>query len=72
MAGGELPFALPGTLKVIVYPAAWLQAEDKEKYYPIWDQRAFAEAEAKSGSLNFVLVVLLFLLLLSLLLQRFL
>ena len=32
-----LPFALPGTLKIIVYPAAWLLAEDKTKYFPIFD-----------------------------------
>ncbi|NTS40907.1 (E)-4-hydroxy-3-methylbut-2-enyl-diphosphate synthase [Flavisolibacter sp. BT320] len=51
-----LNFALPGTLKVIVYPATWLQAEDKEKYFPIYEQRGFAEAEAKSGTLNFVMV----------------
>ncbi|HEY1020820.1 MAG TPA: flavodoxin-dependent (E)-4-hydroxy-3-methylbut-2-enyl-diphosphate synthase, partial [Flavisolibacter sp.] len=51
-----LKFALPGTLKVIVYPAAWLQAADKEKYFPIYDQGAYAEAETKSGSLNFVMV----------------
>jgi (E)-4-hydroxy-3-methylbut-2-enyl-diphosphate synthase len=51
-----LHFALPGTLKVIVYPATWLQAEDKEKYHPIWDQRAFAEAEGRSAVLNFVMI----------------
>lgn len=51
-----LSFDLPGTLKVIVYPAAWQQAEDKDKYYPIWDQRAYAEAGIKSEALNFVMV----------------
>jgi (E)-4-hydroxy-3-methylbut-2-enyl-diphosphate synthase len=51
-----LNFALPGTLKVIVYPAAWMQAEDKEKYFPIYDQRAYAEGEVKSNTLNFVMV----------------
>jgi (E)-4-hydroxy-3-methylbut-2-enyl-diphosphate synthase len=51
-----LDFPLPGTLKVIVYPAAWLQAEDKEKYFPIYDQRAYVDAEFKSISLNFVMV----------------
>ena len=51
-----LNFALPGTLKVIVYPAAWMQAEDKEKYFPIYDQRAFAEGKLKSNTLNFVMV----------------
>jgi len=51
-----LDFALPGTLKVIVYPAAWMQASDKEKYFPIYDQRAYAEAEVKSTAINFVMV----------------
>jgi (E)-4-hydroxy-3-methylbut-2-enyl-diphosphate synthase len=51
-----LDFALPGTLKVIVYPAAWMQAEDKEKYFPIWDQRAYVEADAKSDEINFVMI----------------
>jgi (E)-4-hydroxy-3-methylbut-2-enyl-diphosphate synthase len=41
---------------VIVYPAAWIQAADKEKYFPLFNQRAFAEGEVKSGTLNFVMV----------------
>src|SRR5689334_18326060 len=32
-----LNFDLPGTLKVIIYPAAWALAEDKTKYFPIFD-----------------------------------
>ena len=51
-----LDFALPGTLKVIVYPAAWATAPDKEKYFPIYSDRGFAEAELKSGTINFVMV----------------
>ncbi len=51
-----LDFALPGTLKVIVYPAAWAQAGDKEKYVSIFDQRAYAQGGTKSGTLNFVMV----------------
>ena len=51
-----LKFALPGTLKVIVYPAAWKLAEDREKYFPIFDQRAYAECDVKSGTINFVMV----------------
>ncbi|MCW3074412.1 MAG: ispG [Flaviaesturariibacter sp.] len=50
-----LPFALPGTLKVIVYPVTWLQTEDKEKYFPIWEDAAYTKAVKKS-SLNFVMV----------------
>jgi len=51
-----LDFALPGTLKVIVYPAAWEQAADKEQYFPIFDQRAYAEAEKKSTAINLVMI----------------
>jgi (E)-4-hydroxy-3-methylbut-2-enyl-diphosphate synthase len=51
-----LNFALPGTLKVIVYPATWAQAADKEKYFPLYDQRAYAEAAQKSATCNFVMI----------------
>ncbi len=51
-----LNFALPGTLKVICYPAAWALAEDKSKYFPIFDANGFIEAEAKSNELNFVML----------------
>ena len=51
-----LDFALPGTLKVIVYPAAWTEATDKKKYYPIFSDKGFAEADKKSESVNFVMV----------------
>ncbi|WP_290794628.1 (E)-4-hydroxy-3-methylbut-2-enyl-diphosphate synthase [Flavihumibacter sp. UBA7668] len=51
-----LDFALPGTLKVICYPAAWVLAEDKEKYFPIYQDSGFVEAENKSERMNFVMV----------------
>jgi len=50
-----LDFALPGTLKVIVFPAAWSGA-DKAKYYPIFQDSGFAAAEEKSEYINFVMV----------------
>jgi (E)-4-hydroxy-3-methylbut-2-enyl-diphosphate synthase len=50
-----LDFALPGTLKVIVYPAAWAAANDKEKYFPIYDSSEFINASPKSDRLNFVM-----------------
>jgi len=50
-----LNFELPGTLKVIVYPGAWIQAVDKTKYFPIFEAGGFAEAEIKSDKLNFVM-----------------
>ncbi len=50
-----LPFALPGTLKVIVYPAAWMEAEDKAKYFPIFQDSGYVKANTKSH-LNFVMI----------------
>ncbi len=51
-----LDFALPGTLKVIVYPAAWQLAEEKSKYLPIYSDSGYAEAVLKSDRLNFVMI----------------
>ncbi|RYZ21997.1 MAG: 4-hydroxy-3-methylbut-2-en-1-yl diphosphate synthase [Chitinophagaceae bacterium] len=64
---GHLPvlFALPGTLRVIQYPATWeqtieqhaIEAEDVlEKYFPIFDDAGYAAARAKSRTLNFVML----------------
>ena len=60
-----LNFALPGTLKVIVYPDSWVESvrtpsatgEDGAKaYFPIYGDSGYAEAEAKSDRLNFVMI----------------
>jgi (E)-4-hydroxy-3-methylbut-2-enyl-diphosphate synthase len=51
-----LNFNLPGTLRVIVYPATWALAADKEKYFPIFDAAGFVSAEQKSDTLNFVML----------------
>ncbi|RYY58280.1 MAG: 4-hydroxy-3-methylbut-2-en-1-yl diphosphate synthase [Chitinophagaceae bacterium] len=51
-----LPFNLPGTLKVLVYPAAWALAEDKSKYFPIFQDSGFAVSEVKSPVMNFVMI----------------
>jgi (E)-4-hydroxy-3-methylbut-2-enyl-diphosphate synthase len=51
-----LPFALPGTLKVIVYPESWYKAEDKTTYYPIFDTSEFINTDYKSKDLNFVMI----------------
>ncbi|MGZ3840023.1 MAG: (E)-4-hydroxy-3-methylbut-2-enyl-diphosphate synthase [Flavisolibacter sp.] len=51
-----LDFALPGTLKVLVYPATWLLAEDKTKYFPLFDDSGYAGAHWKSPTLNFVMI----------------
>lgn len=51
-----LTFALPGTLKVIVYPEAWKQSTEKNTYFPIYQDSGFAESETKSEQLNFVMI----------------
>jgi (E)-4-hydroxy-3-methylbut-2-enyl-diphosphate synthase len=57
-----LDFALPGTVKVIVYPATWLEVENnlnektKGKYFPIFDDVGYSNAEFKNSSLNFVMI----------------
>lgn len=51
-----LDFALPGTLKVIVYPATWKTATDQEKYIPIDDINGYLKADNKSKTLNFVMI----------------
>ncbi len=60
-----LNFALPGTLKVIVYPDAWaesgktpsLQGEGwGEAYFPIYSDSGYADADTKSDRLNFVMI----------------
>jgi len=55
--GNQIPgFALPGTLKVIVYPETWIRAEDKTKYFPIFQDSGYAESEIKGDQLNFVMI----------------
>src|SRR6187401_1414325 len=51
-----LNFALPGTLKVIVYPEAWGRAKDKTKYFPIFQDSGYVESEIKSDQLNFGMI----------------
>ena len=61
-----LNFALPGTLKVIVYPDAWVESAKapspqsgegwSEAYFPIYSGSGFATAESKSDKLNFVMI----------------
>lgn len=51
-----LQFALPGTLKVIVYPATWMLADDKTKYFPLFDAGGYEKSDFKSSELNFVMI----------------
>lgn len=51
-----LDFALPGTLKVISYPATAALANDPTKCLPIFDAQGYLESEYKHPVLNFVMV----------------
>jgi len=51
-----LDFALPGTLKVIVYPETWTKAKDKTKYFPIYQDSGYVESEIRSEQINFVMI----------------
>lgn len=51
-----LNFALPGTLKVICDHSVWLNAPDKEKYYPLFQSIEYLKSTDRSGVLNFVAV----------------
>ncbi|MEO8403898.1 MAG: (E)-4-hydroxy-3-methylbut-2-enyl-diphosphate synthase [Chitinophagaceae bacterium] len=55
-----IDFALPGTLKVIVYPDTWQTAAKApslgEAAFPIFQDSGYVEATAKSDTLNFVMI----------------
>ncbi|MEI2747783.1 MAG: (E)-4-hydroxy-3-methylbut-2-enyl-diphosphate synthase [Ferruginibacter sp.] len=53
----EPSFALPGTLRVILYAAAWEKAADKEKCFPLFSAAEYLNNEIKkSGTINWVMV----------------
>ena len=49
-----LDFSLPGTLKVICDHQAWLQATNKQKYFPLFKGKEYLQHGDRSGLLNFV------------------
>ncbi len=58
-------FALPGTLKIIVYPNLWQEAAkappfvggfEGARYFPIFESKGYIEAETKSDAINFVML----------------
>ena len=52
-----LDFALPGTLKVICFYDSWINAADKEKYFPIFDEEQYLnDSTIRSATINFVIV----------------
>ncbi|MBN8865515.1 MAG: (E)-4-hydroxy-3-methylbut-2-enyl-diphosphate synthase [Sphingobacteriales bacterium] len=60
--GHQVPaFALPGTLRVLVYPAAWQELQlrtdiDPASFYPIYEDSGFVQAENRHPTLNFVML----------------
>ena len=55
-ANKTLDFALPGTLKVILYHQHWLNA-DKDKYFPIMEADQYMDGKMeRSALLNFVMI----------------
>jgi (E)-4-hydroxy-3-methylbut-2-enyl-diphosphate synthase len=60
IANQTLNFELPGTLKVIVYPETWKASAatvaGEQKYFPIFADSGYAEAEVKNDVLNFVMI----------------
>lgn len=60
--GHQVPaFALPGTLRVLVYPAAWQELQlrtdiDPASFYPIYEDSGFVQAEYRHPTLNFVML----------------
>jgi (E)-4-hydroxy-3-methylbut-2-enyl-diphosphate synthase len=53
----SVEFALPGTLKIIHDFKTWQAASDKEKCFPVFDEKQYAdETIQKSQSLNFVML----------------
>jgi len=49
-------FELPGTLKVIVYPATWAAQSSSDKYIPIFDIAGYDTETAKHPKQNFVMM----------------
>ena len=58
----KINFSLPGTLRIIVYPATWAEIVDdptsleRDKYFPIFQDSGFAKSKTKSDELNFVMI----------------
>ena len=49
-------FELPGTLKVIVYPATWAAQNNPDKYIPIFDRAGYDTETSKHPNQNFVMM----------------
>lgn len=51
----ELPFTLPGTLKVITSFTHWEKAQDKNKYFPLFSIEEYRQ-QTRKAELNFVMI----------------
>ena len=51
-----LPFALPGTLKVIAYPDTCTQAADPTHYSPLFEAAGYIGSDQRHASLNWVML----------------
>ena len=51
-----LSFELPGTLRVLVYPAAWEQVQQHPSYVPLFSVSGYLFATHKSSYMNVVMV----------------
>ena len=51
-----LHFELPGTLRVMVYPAAWQQVAHDPSYVPLFSASGYLSAEQKSDRMNMVMI----------------
>jgi (E)-4-hydroxy-3-methylbut-2-enyl-diphosphate synthase len=49
-------FNLPGTLRVLVDHATWMNATDKEKYLPVFHLQEYNNVTERSASLNFLVL----------------
>lgn len=49
-----IDFALPGTLKVLVYPPAFDLQEDHEKFFPLFDAKTYLKHTDAKGLVNFI------------------
>jgi (E)-4-hydroxy-3-methylbut-2-enyl-diphosphate synthase len=51
-----LPYAIPGTLKLIAYPDACQQANDPVHYTPIYEATGYVQASDRHATLNWVML----------------
>ncbi|MBS1510721.1 MAG: (E)-4-hydroxy-3-methylbut-2-enyl-diphosphate synthase [Bacteroidetes bacterium] len=55
-ADKTIPFALPGTVKVLCSYNTWLTVADHEKYFPVYQGAAYINAAKKSAIMNVVVI----------------